>query len=243
MGSLYTRKDRNAAGVLVPSAVIWIKYRDASGRIVRESTKTENAVEARRLLKLREGAAAEGKVVAPKADKVTVAELADELRAEYAANGRRSADRLEFSLAHLLPALGTCRAQHLTTAAVTAYTVKRQQAGAANATINRALAALKRLLRLAAQGEKITRVVHINMLREDNVRRGFSEREQFEAVRRHLPEALRPVATFAYITGWRKREILGLQWNRVDFTAGRAARRRQHEERRGSGLPHDRRAP
>jgi hypothetical protein len=56
MGSLYTRKDRNAAGVLVPSAVIWIKYRDASGRIVRESTKTDNAQEAKRLLKLREGA-------------------------------------------------------------------------------------------------------------------------------------------------------------------------------------------
>ena len=58
------------------------------------------------------------------------------------------------------------------------------------------------------------------MLREDNVRRGFFEREQFEAVKRHLPEALQPVATFAYITGWRKREILGLQWNRVDFVAG-----------------------
>jgi integrase len=220
MGSLYTRKDRNAAGVLVPSAVIWLKYRDASGRIVRETTGTENAQEAKRLLKLREGAAADGKITLPRAEKITLAELADDLRAEYKSNGRRSADRLEFSLAHLLPALGTAKAQHLTTAAVTAYTVKRQAAGAANATINRELAALKRMLRLAAQGEKITRVVHINMLREDNVRAGFFEREQFEAVKRHLPEALRPVATFAYITGWRKREILGLQWNRVDFAAG-----------------------
>jgi integrase len=219
MGSLYTRKDRNAAGVLVPSAVIWLKYRDASGRIVRETTGTENAQEAKRLLKLREGAAADGKITLPRADKITLAELADDLRAEYKSNGRRSADRLEFSLAHLLPALGTAKAQHLTTAAVTAYTVKRQE-GAANATINRELAALKRMLRLAAQGEKITRVVHINMLREDNVRAGFFERDQFEAVKRHLPEALRPVATFAYITGWRKREILGLTWDRVDFFAG-----------------------
>lgn len=39
-------------------------------------------------------------------------------------------------------------------------------------------------------------------------------------MKRYLPEILRPVATFAYITGWRKREILGLTWDRVDFFAG-----------------------
>jgi hypothetical protein len=35
------------------------------------------------------------------------------------------------------------------------------------------------------------------------VRVGFFEREQFLAVLAHLPEAVRPAATFAYITGWR----------------------------------------
>jgi integrase len=33
-------------------------------------------------------------------------------------------------------------------------------------------------------------------------------------------ETLQPVATFAYITGWRISEILNLQWPRVDFQAG-----------------------
>ena len=131
----------------------------------------------------------------PRADRVTIKELADDLKAEYAANGRRSAERLDVLLraSPAGPGGGASPAPHDRRG--DAYTVKRQQAGAANATINRELAALKRLLRLAAQGEKITRVVHINMLREDNVRRGFFEREQFEAVRRHLPEALRPVAS------------------------------------------------
>ena len=36
----------------------------------------------------------------------------------------------------------------------------------------------------------------------------------------HLPEDLRPVAEFAYLTGWRKQEILKLQWHQVDFVAG-----------------------
>jgi integrase len=62
---------------------------------------------------------------------------------------------------------------------------------------------------------------YIEMLKENNARRGFFEREQFEAIRSRLPDYARAAATFAYITGWRlKSEILPLQWRRVDFKAG-----------------------
>ena len=76
MGSIFKPTYLNAAGERVPSATLWLKYRDATGKIIRQSSNTESAVEAKRLLKLREGAAAEGKIVAPRADKVTVRELA-----------------------------------------------------------------------------------------------------------------------------------------------------------------------
>ena len=220
MGSLYRPTYRGADGTQKESAVIWMKYRDALGVLRRESSGTEKEQEARRLLKQREGAAVEGRVIDPRADKVTVRELADDLQAEYAANDRRSQDRLRFSLAHLLPALGGHRAVRLSTAHVTAYTVTRQEAGAANATINRELAALKRMLRLAMQGEKIHRAPHIPMLQENNVRKGFFEWEQMEAVRRHLSAALQPMVVFAYITGWRSDEIKTLTWAQVDFKAG-----------------------
>ena len=53
------------------------------------------------------------------------------------------------------------------------------------------------------------------------MRSGFFEREQFEAVRRCLPDYLRPVVTFMYVTGWRSRsEVFPLQWHQVDFAAG-----------------------
>ncbi len=59
------------------------------------------------------------------------------------------------------------------------------------------------------------------MLREDNVRTGFFEREQFESLRKHLPEHYRNLVTFCYITGWRsKSEVFPLQWRQVDFQAG-----------------------
>lgn len=90
--------------------------------------------------------------------------------------------------------------------------------------MNRELAALKRAGSLAARAtpSKLhVRPFIIPMLAEDNTREGFFEREQFEAVRRHLPEALRPFVTVAYITGWRvPSELLPLMWSRVDFKAG-----------------------
>ena len=59
----------------------------------------------------------------------------------------------------------------------------------------------------------------IKMLKEDNVRRGFFERAEFEKVRENLPEPLRPLVTLAYCAGWRKSELFGLQWRQVDLDA------------------------
>ena len=74
---------------------------------------------------------------------------------------------------------------------------------------------------LAAQVGKVLHRPHIPMLREHNVRTGFFEREEFEAVRDALPDPHRPVVTFAYFTGWRvPSEILSLQWRLIDRTAG-----------------------
>ena len=109
----------------------------------------------------------------------------------------------------------------LTTADVRAYITQRQADGAANGTINRELSALKRMFTLTCQAGKLVVAPHIPMLQEDNVRRGFFEREQFEAVRRRLPSEVQPVVTFGYLTGWRiNSEILTLQWHQVDLRAG-----------------------
>ena len=108
----------------------------------------------------------------------------------------------------------------ITTSDVRAYTTSRQEQQAANSTINRELAILKRSFVLAMQAGKLLARPHIPMLKENNVRKGFFEADQFEAVRCHLPEPLRPLVIFAYITGWRvPSEVLALQWRQVDFDA------------------------
>lgn len=87
------------------------------------------------------------------------------------------------------------------------------------ATIRNDLAILRRAFRLAARAGKAM-VPPFPTLEVHNVRTGFFEREDFEAVRSHLPAAIVPVATCAYATGWRvKSEILPLTWKQIDWTA------------------------
>ena len=80
MGSLYRPKYRGSDGAVKESAVIWLKYRDALGVLRRESSGTEKDQEARRVLHRKEGAAESGRVVAPRSDSITVAQLAEDLK-------------------------------------------------------------------------------------------------------------------------------------------------------------------
>ena len=74
---------------------------------------------------------------------------------------------------------------------------------------------------LAIQAGKLLTRPYVPTLAENNVRTGFFGREQIDSVIGHLPEALRPMVTFAHITGWRiPSEVLTLQWRQIDLDAG-----------------------
>jgi integrase len=98
----------------------------------------------------------------------------------------------------------------------------KRKSGASNATVNRELSVLRRAFTLAADSRKLSaQPPRVPLLTENNVRTGFFEPEQFNVVLKHLPEHVKPVARFAYITGWRANsEILPLQWRQIDFQAG-----------------------
>ena len=118
--------------------------------------------------------------------------------------------------------MGEARTSAITAVEIRKYIDRRKQEGSSNATINRELTAIKRAFSLAAEAGRIMVKPHIAMLKENNVRTGFFEPEQFRAVRNKLSQDVQPLVTFAYITGWRIRsEVRFLQWPQVDFEAGR----------------------
>jgi integrase len=89
-------------------------------------------------------------------------------------------------------------------------------AAGANASSNLELANLKRIYTLAMQEGKVLQRPHVPMLKEDNVRKGFFERAQFEGVRARLKPPLAQAVTLAYYTG---SEVLTLEWHEVDRKA------------------------
>lgn len=192
-----------------------------NGKRYEENTKSTKQTVAEKILKKREVAIDNGEAVTPLLARVRFDDAAADMETEYTVNKRKSLDALQRRIAkHLRPYFGGRKLAHLTGADVNAYKLHRQTQGAANATINRELAALKRMYKLACENGKATSAPVIKMLDEHNVRTGFFEAAPFEAVREHLPADLQPVVTFAYWTGWRiPSEVLTLQWRHVDVTA------------------------
>jgi len=154
-------------------------------------------------------------------ERTTFENLAEMLMNDYRANGRRSLDRAEDSIEHLRARMAGVRACDITADRVTAYVAARRADGAANATVNRELSALKRMLRLGEVAGKVAHRPIISLLQERNTRTGFFEEPEFRAVLSHLPDDLKPVFEVAYVTGWRvKSELLTRQWAHVDLKNG-----------------------
>jgi integrase len=206
MGSIYRRGN-----------TYWVKYY-RNGKAYRESTKSNKEADAKRLLKKREGEIANGKLPGIYFDKVRFDELAEDFIHDYRINNNKSVYRAENSVKHLKSVFEGVRVPNITTPKIQAYIEARMAEEAANATINRELSALKRMLNLGAKQTppKVDRVPHIPMLAEDNARQGFFEYGDFIALRNALPSHLYGFVTFGYKTGMRISEIAKLTWDKVN---------------------------
>jgi len=193
-----------------------------NGKPFYETTGSTKETDAKRLLKRREGEISQGKLPGIYFDKVRFDELAEDFLTDYRVNQKKSLVRAERSVGHLKEFFSGYRVTQITTPRIQAYIEDRITDGAANASINRELAALKRMLKLAAQQTppKVDRVPYISMLKENNTRKGFFEHGDFVALRNALPSHLKGFITFGYKVGWRVSEIANLTWSQVDRAQG-----------------------
>lgn len=211
MGSVYRR-----------GSIFWVKYY-RHGKPYRESSKSDQITKAERLLKKREGEIVEGKLPGIYFDKVTLKELAQDFLTDYRINGKDTLNKAERSVKYLKKFFGdTERVTNITTDRIKTYIDKRMGEGLSNASINRELAALKRMFHLGAQctPPKVNMVPYIPMLKESNIRKGFFEWHEHLAIKEALPFYLKSVASLAFHSGWRKEEILSRTVDKVNLNEG-----------------------
>lgn len=219
MGYLYRKKRKQRDGSVVEEQIFWVKYYQ-NGRAIRESTGTNKEKEAERFLKRREGAVAAGQPLLPRADRVRFEEIAADLRQHYRTTGSRDLMEAEKRLKHLDRFFVGMRVANIGGAQATAYVEHRQRQEAANGTINRELAVLTKMLRLAYEHGKLLRLPVVRKLKEAPPREGFCEPATFAAIRKQLPEPHGLAVAVCYTLAWRREEVMGMEWRHLDLEAG-----------------------
>jgi integrase len=215
MGSVYRQRN---------SRFWWMQYW-VRGRRRRQSTGEEKFTAARDVLKQKLAGA-----------DLTVTELYGALVIDYEINGRKSARTLKSRWeSHLKEFFGAMNAGGVAPRQVTQYIEGRLAAGAAAASVNRELAALKRMYKLALSDELVGRIPHIRHLKERNVRKGFVKDAEYEAISRETAGVglwLRAMFEVGITYGWRKSELLSRRVRHADLLE-RTLRLEQGETKNG----------
>ncbi len=207
----------------------YAQYYDHSGKPVRVSTKTAVKQEAFDFLRREMSKRDEGVSSITDLKKVTYGTLRAGLLANYVEKGNKSlhtyADGSEGipSVKPLDKFFGFGSGSqgvsvlHITTDKAREFAQQRQAEGMGNAIINRSLAALRRMMRLAHEEGKIRAVPVIRLLKEPPARKGFVLLDKFKQLVGALPSNLHPLITFLYYCGGRKGEAFQIEWSQVDL--------------------------
>jgi integrase len=216
---------RGLGGVYQRGGTWWVRYYHR-GKKFRESVgrdelgRPRSRGDAVRLLKRRLGEMGQGRFVGPQAEKVTFEDLKRMVLHDYDLNRRKSTPRVKLAFRTLDETFARALALDITTDRLTTYALAREEERAYPATVKYELAALRRGFRLAVRAGWLNTVPAFPTIKVQNARVGFFEKAEFERVLASLPEEVRPLVEFLYFTGWRKGEVLGLEWRSVDFAAG-----------------------
>lgn len=213
---------KNSVGEKKPLSENWYaQYYDFSGHQVRVSTGTK--VKARAAAFLRDLLVERDKGLSTSltSRKVTYGDLRKGLLDDYETEEHKSYpvglneldEYFKFSATNPGPL-----ALNITKATSLDFAKKRKEDGVGNATINRSLSCLRRMLRIAFDGDKISKVPKVSLRKEPPPRTGFLEREKFDELLPLLPSHLHPLVIFLYTSGVRLNEAQQITWAQVDLT-------------------------
>jgi len=229
-------KKRRAKGegslLKIGTCRFWFASFYQNGRNVRISTKTHMRQKALKELRRLMGRSEAGLMPVTELRKITYGQLRAGLLSNYVERGNRSLE----TRADGQETIGGLKAldeffgfsaenqgvpvTQITTDAGRKFVQERQAAGFSAATINRSLACLRRMLRIAHEDGKLQAVPVIRLLKEPTPRKGFLPVEKFEELLGALPSYLRPLILFLYWCGVRLGEARAIEWSQVNLKEG-----------------------
>jgi integrase len=214
---------KGAGHVYLRGRIWWIKYYQ-HGRPHQESSRSESQAVALALLRKRlrgQGSASE--------ERVTYEDLEAGILQDYTINQYRSLDLLtNVRLKHVRAFFKGQRAVDITTPRLRQYSMMRHKQGAAAATINRELSAVRRMFKIATQDRILGQVPHFPMLEENGAREVYLTAAEFDSIFKHLPSATRGIIRFVRSTGWRITAACKLEWRDVNQADGFVLLRREN---------------
>ncbi len=198
-----------------------VEHREPATATDRDGTvrPAANLQEARRFLKARRREIEGGRFVGPQEDKLTVGDLFEALIARARTKELRSFAKVQSHSKAVLDHFGTRRAVDVSPGMLERFKAERRAAGRAAATINRELELLRQGYRYAVKQKRISpaRVPDIEFLPVDNVRSGFFERAEIEALLAKVADGdVRDFIEWGFRSGMRKGEIARLTWDMLD---------------------------
>ncbi len=205
-------RPRHTGSLRLRRNVWWARYYH-NGKLVEVSTHQTDKEKARKVLRDKLRTAGTPQFVAPAAERVTFEDLCELIRRDYVEKGNRS--RLGYKLAHLADTFAGVAAMNITTQTVKDYVAGRQAAGASRATVNRELAALRRMFRLAVGDGLMPSMPKITTPAEQNARDGFLDPPEFNAFLAALRAEdgdVADLAEFAYRTALRRGNVVEAVW-------------------------------
>ena len=206
--------------IFIKNGKYYIDYYDSTGRRHREAVGT-NKRQAEQALAVRQTEILQGKFnLEVSLRNILLRDFAGKYL-DYARANKRSWGRDETSLKALLPIFGDLPISRISSWSVERYKVERRRS-VKEATVNREVALLKRMLTLAVQWHDLKEnpIKSVKLFREDNLVERILTPEEELRLLRECASHLRPIVITALNTGMRLGEILSLTWVNVNLGDG-----------------------
>lgn len=203
----------------------WYAQISKDGRPMRVSTRTPVKQEAQAFLRNLLVAAERGEPFAGDVRKLKYENLREALLHNYRERGNKSlevyadGEEIIWGLKAVDTFFKDRPVSYITTDTARQFSQKLLDDGAANGTVNRSLALLRRMLNIAVEDGKLKSAPKIRLLKAGAARKGFLAREKFNELLDKMPVSLKPLVTFLYYCGVRVGEALQLEWPQVDLEA------------------------